>query len=618
MKKILTAILSAVVLFPTLAGEKHDLKVVNVGPSQTMVRIHAIDNYLMLPVQESVDDSKVELLVNGKIVKTFYVRLANNRVDYTVPFNLSPYKGENVVLRVTAPHSQTVLNTSLHPGKQTVRKELWLSDLKLADTLNVSNTEKYRPVYHHTPLYGWMNDPNGMFYKDGVWNLYYQWNPYGSRWQNMTWGHSTSTDLIHWEHQPVAIEPNDLGSIFSGSAAIDRNNTAGFGENAVIALYTSAGDYQMQSLAASTDDGLTFDNYADNPVITLPTEARDPNMFFNKETGLWNLVLAHALEKEILLFTSPDLKTWTLASHFGKGLGARDGVWECPDLFELTVPGSGDKKWMMIVNLNPGGPFGGSATQYFIGNFDGETFTADTTPGGYVPTKWLDFGKDFYAAVSWSDAPANRRTVIGWMSNWQYADQVPTLQFRSANTLPREIGLFKGADGQYYASSKPSPELLKLRQKASVSLKNVNINRLGHTVELPAANDGICEIVVDIVSNNNPVRLTLSNAAGDKVVMAYDSKAHLFTFDRTQSGNVDFNENYPALTVAPTFENNGKISLRIFIDRSSIEIFEKDGKFAMTNLVLPTEPFSQLNINSTSGNARLSGVTVYPISVENK
>ncbi|MCH5346039.1 MAG: DUF4980 domain-containing protein [Muribaculaceae bacterium] len=592
------------------------MKVVNVGPSQTMVRIHASDNYLMLPVQESVDDSKVELLVNGRIVKTFYVRLANNEVDYSVPFDLRPYADENVVLRITAPHSQTVLNSALHAGEKNKRKELWLSDLKLTDTFDITNTEKYRPIYHHTPQYGWMNDPNGMFYKDGVWNLYYQWNPYGSRWQNMTWGHSTSTDLVNWEHHPVAIEPNDLGSIFSGSAAIDHNNTAGFGNDAVVALYTSAGDYQMQSLASSTDDGMTFENYADNPVITLPTEARDPNMFYNAETGLWNLVLAHALEKEILIFSSPDLKTWTLQSAFGKGLGARDGVWECPDLFELSLP-SGEKKWMMIVNLNPGGPFGGSATQYFIGDFDGKTFTADTTPGGYVPTKWLDFGKDFYATVSWSDAPAGRRTAIGWMSNWQYADQVPTLQFRSANSLPREIGLFKAADGQIYASSMPSPELKKLRGAAYVNLTGVSINKTGRAIELPAANDGACEINLEIASSGNPVWLTLSNDKGDEAVMVYDPKTHLLSFDRTHSGVVDFNENFPALTVAPTFENNGKLGLQIFIDRSSIEVFEKDGKFSMTNLVFPNAPFNRLQVNTTAGNARLSRLAVYPLSLDN-
>lgn len=617
MKFLLTATFAVLLSVQVFATAINDMKVVNVGPSQTMVRLHTADNYLMLPIEETAEDSKVELLVNGKIEKTFYVRLAANKVDYSVPFDLTPYNGQNVVLRVTAPESQTIVNNSLHPGKLPVKNEIWLKNLSLSDTFDTENIEKYRPLYHHTPLYGWMNDPNGMFYKDGVWHLYYQWNPYGSRWQNMTWGHSSSKDLVNWEHHPVAIEPNDLGSIFSGSAAIDHNNTAGFGEDAVIALYTSAGDYQMQSLASSSDNGMTFENYADNPVITLPTEARDPNMFFNAETGLWNLVLAHALEKEILLFSSPDLKTWKLESNFGKGLGARDGVWECPDLFELALPETGEKKWMMIVNLNPGGIFGGSATQYFIGDFNGKEFIPDTTPGGYVPTKWLDFGKDFYATVTWSDAPAARRTAIGWMSNWQYADQVPTTQFRSANTLPREIGLFKGDDGQIYASSIPAPELLELRGEASTSIKNLLLKNNSKTISLPTANDGVCEIEISLSSTKNPVKMVLSNGTEDKVVMAYDPAGHIFIFDRTQSGETDFNENFPALTVAPTFEKNGKLTLRIFIDRSSIEIFGNNGKFAMTNLVFPGEPYTRLDISTTGANAKINSLEVYPISVNN-
>ena len=279
----------------------------------------------------------------------------------------------------------------------------------------------------------------GMFYKDGVWHLCYQWNPYGSKWQNMTWGHSTSKDLVNWEHQPATIIPDGLGTIFSGSSVVDTNNTAGYGKNAVVTLYTSCDASQVQSMAHSTDNGATFTKYAGNPIITLDTEARDPNMFWHEPTQQWVLVLAHALEHEMLIYTSPNLRDWTLQSSFGKGLGCQSGVWECPDLFELPVDGNGVKKWVLICNINPGGPFGGSAAQYFVGDFDGKTFTPDRDKQGNVPTKWLDFGKDNYASVSFSDAPDNRRTLIGWMNNWQYAAEVPTLQYRSANTLPLQL-----------------------------------------------------------------------------------------------------------------------------------------------------------------------------------
>lgn len=615
MKKIFNIPVLAIAVASGITCMAGDIKTVGVGPNQSLVRLEKTDNYIIFPVEESNDDSTVELLVDGKVEKTFYVRLATDSVDYTVPFDLRPYGNSSLVFRVTAPKSKQTIVLPLHASQDTTRTELWRNSLQLASSFDTENTEKYRPVFHHTPTYGWMNDPNGMFYKDGRWHLYYQWNPYGSRWQNMTWGHSSSDDLINWEHHPVAIEPNDLGSIFSGSSAIDRNNTAGFGEDAVIALYTSAGDYQMQSLASSTDGGMTFTNFADNPVLTLPTEARDPNMFFNRETGLWNLVLAHALEKEILIFSSPNLKDWTLESSFGKGLGAREGVWECPDLFELDVDGRGQKKWMMIVNLNPGGPFGGSATQYFIGDFDGKTFSPDKTHGGYVPTKWLDFGKDYYATVSWSDAPDNRRTVIGWMSNWQYADRVPTLQFRSANSLPRDIKLFKDADGQYYAASQPAPELLALREKAAVTARNLTVTKNGSVFELPSANDGICEIELNIESKHQAVEIELSNDEGEKVSLTYDPTSHQFCFDRIESGIVDFNENFPAVTVAPTFERNGSLSLRIFIDRSSIEVFGNGGKFAMTNLVFPSEPYNKLTLSVPSGKARVGSLDIYPLSV---
>ena len=315
----LTAMGSVALSLPVMAAPSEGVKVEPLGSNNALVRIMEEAPLLILPVQESVDDARVNLLVDGNIERTFYVRLAKNKVDYTVPLDLTPYKGHEVVLDVVSNHDRT--------SSRGIEGDACWKSIQLADTFDTSNREEYRPAFHHTPLYGWMNDPNGMFYKDGRWHLYYQYNPYGSKWQNMTWGHSSSSDLVHWNHEPVAITPDGLGTIFSGSCVVDHDGTAGFGKDAVIALYTSAGTSQMQSLAASTDNGTTFQKYVSNPVLTLPSEARDPNMFFNEATGEWNLILAHALEKEMLLFTSPDLKTWTLSSAFGKGEGAQDGVW---------------------------------------------------------------------------------------------------------------------------------------------------------------------------------------------------------------------------------------------------------------------------------------------------
>lgn len=582
----------------------------HLGVNNTLVRVTGDRRYLMLPVQEANDDARINILADGKIAETIYVRLAKSKTDYAVPFDLSPYKGKNVILDIVTPQGRGSVREA--------KEDACWKGLALTDSADLTDREtKYRPLFHFTPRYGWMNDPNGMFYKDGVWHLYFQYNPYGSKWQNMTWGHATSADLVNWNHEPIAIRPDGLGSIFSGSGAVDRGNTAGFGEDAVIALYTSAGTSQMQSLAYSTDNGKTFTKYPANPILTLESEARDPNMFYNAETGEWNLVLAHALDHEMLFFTSPDLKSWTLQSSFGKGIGAQDGVWECPDLFQLPVDGTDEKKWVLICNINPGGPFGGSAIQYFTGDWDGKTFTADTAADGSIPTKWLDYGKDNYALVSWSDAPDNRRTAIGWMSNWQYAAEVPTMQYRSANTLPREIGLFRGADGQIYASSTPSPEVTALRDKLVVNASKVSVKKNARVYTLPAVNDGVCEIIADFDAQKaDSLEFVLSNKAGDRVVMRYNSADRTISFDRRESGIIDFSESFPAVTVAPTFEKNGKVTLRIFIDRSSIELFGNGGRFVMTNIVFPNEPYSTLSVNSAGGNARLNNLKIYSLKTK--
>lgn len=585
------------------------VKVEHLGTNNTLVRIDSTANYLLMPVQESYDDATVNVLVDGKLDRTIYVRLAKSKVDYSVPFDLTPYKGHDVVLNIVTSQNRSTVREA--------KEDACWNNFQLTDVFDETNQEKYRPAYHHTPKYGWMNDPNGMFYKDGEWHMYYQWNPYGSKWQNMTWGHSSSKDLVNWEHHPAAIEPNGLGSVFSGSSAIDTENSAGFGKDAVVAMYTSAGVSQIQSLAYSHDNGETFTIYPGNPVITLESEARDPNMFWNPETKQWTLVLAHALDREMLIFTSPDMKEWTLQSSFGKGLGAQDGVWECPDLFELPVDGTDMKKWVLFCNINPGGPFGGSGIQYFIGDFDGNTFKADTDANGNVPTKWLDCGKDNYAIVSWSDAPSNRRTAIGWMSNWQYAAEVPTNQFRSANTLPREISLFKGSDDQIYAASTPSPELNALRGKLTTNVKSANLNRKGKTFALPVENDGICEILMDIEPGKAcSLSLTFSNEKGEKSVLTYAPNYETLSFDRRESGIVDFSQDFPAITVTPTFNEGETLPLRIYIDRASMEVFANNGKGVMTNLVFPTTPYTSMTINTDGGSAKVKNVKIYTINIE--
>ena len=609
MKKFINTMIvtAAIVIGSTGADARNGVEIEHLGTNNTLVRVTADGGkYLILPVQESNDEATVNIIVDGKLDRTISVCLAKSKVDYTVPLNLEKYAGKNVVLNITTTQSRSSVREA--------KDDACWNNILVSDTFDTSNREKFRPAYHHTPLYGWMNDPNGMFYKDGVWHLAFQWNPYGSRWQNLSWGQSTSRDLIHWETQPDAIiQPDGLGMIFSGSSAIDKTNSAGFGEDAVVAMYTSAAASQIQSLAWSNDGGYTYNVYAGNPVLTLESEARDPNMFWNLDTKEWILILAHALDHEMLIFTSPDMKKWTLQSSFGKGLGAQDGVWECPDLFELAVDGTDEKKWVLLCNLNPGGIFGGSATQYFIGDFDGKTFTPDLEINGRVPTKWLDYGKDHYATVSFSDAPDSRRTVIGWMSNWQYAPEVPTMQYRSANTLPREMGIFRDSDGQLYVSSKPSPEIDAIRDRIFKSVSNVNVGKNERKYAIPE----ICEILMTIdPAKSDSVNISLSNDAGEHVDMTYNVEAGRLSFDRRESGIVDFSQDFPAVTATPTHSADGKINLRIFIDRSSIEVFEADGRFVMTNLVFPNTPYSSLSLSAYGGKAKISNLKIYTINVQ--
>ena len=561
MKKKLVAALIALGCTMTIQAQEVQF----LSNNHSLYRINS-DNqskkYLLLPVQESAEVSNIKVIGGSRQLKTLNVRLANNHIDYYVPLCLQEFDDvKGLMLDV---HVNGTYRTD--GGISTF--SCW-KNMSFSDTFDMQNREQYRPVYHHTPAYGWMNDPNGMFYKDGVWNLYFQHNPYGSQWENMTWGHSTSTDLVHWKFQGDPVQPDALGTVFSGSAVVDKENTSGFGKGAVIALYTSAGESQTQSMVYSTDNGKTFTKYEGNPVITSNVpDFRDPHMFWNEDIKKWNMILAAGQHMEI--YTSDNLKDWKLESSFGEMYGNHGGVWECPDLMKMKVRGTDKEKWMLICNINPGGPFGGSATQYFIGDFDGHKFTCESKP---EVTKWMDYGKDHYATVTFDNAPEGRRVAIAWMSNWQYANQVPTLQYRSDNSIPRDLGLFE-YKGETYCSVVPSPEMTAARsKKATKSLSES------------------CEMVVNLKGN---ATITLSNDKGENVVMLYDAKAETFSMDRTKSGKMDFSNDFAATTKAPTY---GKISqLRIFIDKSSIEVFDAEGKMAMTNLVFPTKPYNKVTV----------------------
>lgn len=442
IRNILVALLLGTASFQVAA---QNCNVSFLSKSHCIMRAEGNSRYVLLPVQESSEITNVKVIVDNNVVKTLNVKLATDNIDYYVPLDISNLDGKKVLFDF---HVNGV------DGKPTAMKDYacW-KNISYADTFDTANREKFRPAYHHTPAYGWMNDPNGMFYKDGVYNLYYQYNPYGSQWENMTWGHSSSRDLVNWTDEGLAIEPDGLGTIFSGSCVVDKDNTAGFGAGAVVAFYTTAGENQTQSMAYSTDNGKTFTKYDGNPILTADVpDFRDPHVFRHEKSGRWILILAAG--QEMRIYSSANLKDWTYESSFGKGYGCHEGVWECPDLFELPVEGKNYSKWVLVCNINPGGPAGGSATQYFTGTFDGHKFTCDTKPD---VTKWADYGKDNYAGVTFDNAPDGRRIMIGWMSNWQYANQAPTQQYRSANTIARDLYLYTDGTTEYLAL-KPSVE----------------------------------------------------------------------------------------------------------------------------------------------------------------
>ena len=557
MKRLLMTMMAVM----TLTMAKAQVQPMVLGDNHAMVRVTKDAKYLLLPVQESEENANIAVLdERNELVKRLNVRLAVNKVDYYVPLELK--------------RGYKLMDITFHGDRRqtgAVKDFVCWKEIKYSDTFDTTNRERFRPVYHHTPLYGWMNDPNGMFYNDGVWHLYYQYNPYGSQWENMTWGHSTSLDLVHWEAQPLAIESDWLGTIFSGSCVtITQSAQSGLSTQSgdVVAIYTSAGHHQTQSIAISKDNGQTFTKYEGNPVLTSDVpDFRDPNPFWNEDIKAWNMILA--VGQEMRIYSSKDLKEWKEESRFGLGYGNHDGVWECPDLFEIRNEKLGMRNWVLLCNINPGGPFGGSATQYFVGQFDGHKFTCESKP---EVTKWMDYGKDHYATVSFYNAPDNRRTVLAWMSNWQYANQVPTQQFRSANSIPRDLGLFT-YNGETYVSVVPSKEMLVVR---------------GAKVKQPTE---ACEIVIDV---KKQAEIVLSNAKGEQVTMKYDAAKQTFTMDRTKSGDVSFSEAFPCVTEAPTL---GVVKqLRIFVDRCSIEVFDAEGKMAMTNLVFPSEPYNMLKV----------------------
>ena len=597
----------------------------------TVISVQNPTKYLLLPIQEENDEAQVLLSTGSKDDTWMDVRLAQNGADYYVPFALGD--GKTATVKILG-----------------LKKDaLAINLMRLSDTFDTTNTDYYRPSYHFTPLYGWMNDPNGMVYKDGEYHLYFQYNPYGSKWGNMHWGHAVSRDLIHWEHLDPAIARDPVGHIFSGSSVVDKKNTAGFGKDAIIAIYTnnSVNHDEVQCIAYSNDNGRTFTKYEGNPVLT-PFDGlkdfRDPKVFWYEKDKCWFMIVS--ADKETRFYKSKNLKKWDYVSAFGKGLGQQPCQYECPDFFQLPVNGDEkNKKWVMTMNINPGCWFGGSATEYFVGDFDGKNFTCPDAN----EVKWLDWGKDHYATVTFSNT-GSRVLAITWMSNWQYANLTPFKQNRGANGLPRELKLYE-KNGKYYISEDVAPEALALR-KSTKELGSQTVEGEKAFAGATSGMEGAFEIEADVTADANGIAgIELYNNKRERTLIYIDMKEGKVVMDRTESGLTDFGKqsvphdielawdkqraaegkqpariensinyknDFALATWAPLSlcqEGKKTFHLDIFADKSSIELFVDGGRIAMTNLVFPVAPYENVKLYSKGGKAEFQNMKIHTLGL---
>ena len=461
-------------------------------------------------------------------------------------------------------------------------------------------TPQYRPTYHFTPAAHWMNDPNGMVYYQGTYHLFYQYYPGGMVWGPMHWGHATSADMLHWQEQPVALAPDEKGYIFSGSVVVDKGNTSNFGkdeQDPLVAIFTyhdptreksDPNHTQSQALAYSRDAGGSWTKYSGNPVLPNPgiQDFRDPKVSWNELTRSWLMTLA--TKDRITFYSSPDLKEWKKESEFGEKLGAHGGVWECPDLFPLTL--GGKTYWVLIVNINPGGPNGGSATQYFVGNFDGRTFTPLNNK-----TKWADYGPDEYAGVTFANT-GTRRIFLGWMSNWDYANQVPTSPWRSAMTVPRELGLAQ-VGSEIYLTSTPARELNTLTGPAT-SLPNVTATTAPIDLTASLKTTAAKRCLRLSTQQLGSFELLLGNAAGEELIIGYDAAGKQYFIDRSRAGLTKFSPKFAGRHVAPRLANGPAADLTLYFDAASVELFADHGLTAMTEIFFATQPLTSVKLRA--------------------
>lgn len=498
----------------------------------------------------------------------------------------------------------------------------------LMDKKVYTEEELYRQNFHFTPKKGWINDPNGMFYYNGYYHLYFQHYPDSNVWGPMHWGHAISTDMVTWTEKPIAIYPDEKGYIFSGSAVVDLQNTSGFGSlknPPIVAMFTyhdpekektNAPGVQSQGIAYSLDEGLTWTKYKNNPVIEFPSikDFRDPKMTWDNIHKQWLMVLAAG--DKTMFYGSKDLKDWELLSDFGKNIGAHGGVWECPDFFPMLVEGSDEYKWVLLLSINPGGPNGGSATQYFVGDFDGKTFKLDDSFAKDINQDkglWIDYGRDNYAGVTWSNISETdgRKLFVGWMSNWQYANKVPTEKWRGSMTLPRELKLVK--DGNHYrVYSQPIRELqnyvAKTIKKEALKIKDKK------TVLIDKSLVDLSKLDIQFTLKNlkkEVYTFSFSNGSKNTLSFGINKKENYFFIDRRKSGDLSFSDVFAKqISKAAFTEDFDKIDVRVIVDKTSIEVFYNNGKTVMTEIFFPEKPMETFAVTKENFDFTIENLTI--------
>ncbi|MGB6670173.1 MAG: glycoside hydrolase family 32 protein [Candidatus Acidiferrum sp.] len=481
--------------------------------------------------------------------------------------------------------------------------------------------EPWRPQYHFTPPKNFMNDPNGTVYYQGEYHLFYQYNPQGTVWGHMSWGHAVSTDMLHWKNLPVAIseEPGKF-MIYSGSAVVDWHNSSGLctaigpsDQSCLIAIYTAAGtNSQKQNLAFSNDRGRTWTNYSGNPVADLSQpDFRDPKVFWYEPQRKWVMVAVLADEKRAVFLDSRDLKSWVLRGSF-ETANHEKGQWECPDLFELPVDGNPKKKrWVLIVNRNPGAPAGGTGVEYFVGAFDGARFVNETPSAQEL---WADYGKDFYATNSFSDIPPKdgRRIWIGWIGNWQYANREPTVEWRGAQSLPRKLSLAQFPEGIRLVQ-RPIVETKELRQRKQIELSNLSIPLAIQAMHRANVTGDVVEIEAELApQDSTEIGFRVRKGRAEETVLGFTPASREVFVDRTRSGEVSFAPEFPGRQSAKV-RHNSRVKLHVFVDRSSVEMFVNDGEIVLTDRIYPSPASDGIELYSDGGRGKVVSLSIWKL-----